>query len=83
MVKKYRIEDAAVNPMITLVANDNWLQYTLRYVVDYRRRRGIKDALFNGILDGVDASAGRVQLASATFELVAAPPIAVRTTGDG
>jgi len=78
MVKKYRIEDAMVAPMITLVANDNWLQYTLRYVVDYRRRRGVKDALFNGIMDRVDASGGRVQLASATFELVAAPPISVK-----
>lgn len=78
MVKKYRIEDAMVTPMITLVANDNWLQYTLRYVVDYRRRRGVKDALFNGIMDRVDASGGRVQLASATFELVAAPPISVK-----
>jgi small-conductance mechanosensitive channel len=80
MVKKYRIEDARVEPMLTLVATDNWLQYTLRYVVDYRRRRGVKDALFNGIMDLVDASNGRVQLASATYELVAAPPITVKTT---
>jgi small-conductance mechanosensitive channel len=79
MVKKYRIEDASVAPMLTLVATDNWLQYTLRYVVDYRSRRGVKDALFNGIMDLVDASNGRVQLASATFELVAAPPISVQT----
>ncbi|MEZ4413956.1 MAG: mechanosensitive ion channel [Gemmatimonadales bacterium] len=83
MVKKYRIEDASVAPMLTLVATDNWLQYTLRYVVDYRSRRGVKDALFNGIMDLVDASNGRVQLASATFELVAAPPISVQTgTGE-
>jgi len=79
MVRKYRIEDASVAPMLTLVATDNWLQYTLRYVVDYRRRRGVQDALFNGIMDLVDASHGRVQLASATFELVAAPPISVQT----
>jgi len=78
MVKKYRIEDARVEPMLTMGANDNWLQYTLRYVVDYRRRRGVKDALFNGIMDRVDATEGRVQLASATFELVAAPPLTVR-----
>ncbi len=83
MVKKYRIEDASVTPMLTLVATDNWLQYTLRYVVDYRRRRGVKDALFNGIMDLVEASSGRVQLASATFELVAAPPISVQTSAGG
>jgi len=81
LVRKYRIEDARVDPIITLVANDNWLEYTLRYVVDFRRRRGTKDVLFNRILDLVDASGGRVQLASATFELVAAPPLTVRTAG--
>ena len=78
MVRKYMIEDASVSPTITLVANDNWLEYTLRYVVDYRRRRATKDALFNRLMDLVDASAGRVQLASATFEVVAVPPIAVQ-----
>ena len=83
MVRKYRIEDASVAPMLTLVATDNWLQYTLRYVVDYRRRRGVQDALFNGIMDLVDASNGRVQLASATYELVAAPPITVQTDAEG
>jgi len=83
VVKKYRIENASVAPTLTLVATDNWLQYTLRYVVDYRQRRGVKDALFNAIMDQVDASHGRVQLASATFELVAAPPIAVQTSAEG
>jgi small-conductance mechanosensitive channel len=82
LVKRYRIEDARVAPTLSLVANDNWMQYTLRYVVDYRQRRSVKDALFDGILDAVEASGGRVQLASATFELVAAPPITVRTGGE-
>lgn len=75
MVRRYMIEDASVTPAITLVVNDNWMEYTLRYVVDYRRRRITQDALFNRIMDLVDASGGKVQLASATFELVAAPPI--------
>ena len=83
MVKRYRIEDASVTPAITLVVNDNWMEYTLRYVVDYRRRRTTKDALFNHIMDLVDASGGKVQLASATFELVAAPPITVAGPAGG
>lgn len=83
MVKRYLIEDASVTPTITLVVTDNWMEYTLRYVVDYRRRRTTKDALFNRIMDLVDASGGKVQLASATFELVAAPPITVTPAGGG
>jgi small-conductance mechanosensitive channel len=81
MVAKYRIEDASVEPMVTLVANDNWMEFTARYVVDYKRRRTTKDRIFARLLDAVDATAGRVALASATFELVGAPPIDVRLPG--
>jgi small-conductance mechanosensitive channel len=77
MVNRYRIEPASVEPMITLVATDNWLEYTLRYVVDYRRRRVVRDELFRHILDAVDASGGAITLASATFEVVGVPTLRV------
>jgi hypothetical protein len=35
---KYRLEDAQTEPMLSLIANDNWAEYTLRYVVGYKRR---------------------------------------------
>jgi small-conductance mechanosensitive channel len=72
-VKKYMLEDAKVEPMVTLVANDNWLEFTARYVVDYRRRRWVKDRLFTRILEEVDKSDNRIRLASATFELTNLP----------
>lgn len=77
MVRTYRIEDARVVPMVTMVANDNWVELTLRYIVDYRLRRTTKDALFTRILAAVEES-GRVKLASATFELVGAPALEVK-----
>ncbi len=83
MVRKYRIEDARIEPMVQLIANDNWIEYTVRYVVDFRRRRATKDLLFERILDEVDASGGRVALASATFHLVEAPPITVTLDAGG
>jgi hypothetical protein len=64
--------------MVTLVANDNWIELTLRYVVDPRARRLTKDALFTHILDALDATQGRVAIASATFHLVEAPPLQVK-----
>lgn len=78
MVRKYRIEEARVEPLVTLIANDNWIEFTVRYVVDFRRRRALKDYLFSRILDDIDATNGKVALASATFELVGAPPVQVR-----
>ncbi|MBC5838880.1 mechanosensitive ion channel family protein [Flavobacterium muglaense] len=70
---KYRLEDAQTEPMISLVANDNWAEYTLRYVVGYKKRRATKTALFTKILTQIEASNGQVKMASATFHLVQAP----------
>ncbi len=81
MVHRYRLEDANVEPMITLVATDNWIEFTVRYVVDYRRRRWTKDYLFTRILEEVDASSGQIRLASATFELVPGSTLEVHAPG--
>jgi small-conductance mechanosensitive channel len=78
MVNKYRIEDARIEPMVTLIANDNWMEFTVRYVTDYKRRRSTKDILFTRILEELDATGGRVTLASTTFHLVDAPVFKVR-----
>ncbi len=81
MVRRYRIEDASVEPMVTVIANDNWMDFTVRYVVDYRRRRTTKDQLFQRILEAIDQSEGRVGLASATVQLVEGAPLEVRLVG--
>lgn len=73
MLKQYRLEEAKIDPMITLVANDNWIEFTARYIVDYRRRRWAKDRLYTRILEEVDKSNDYIRLASATFELVGMP----------
>lgn len=77
LVANYRLEDTQLDPVVTLVANDNWLQFTVRYVVDYRHRRRTKDRLYTHIMDAIDATNGCVMMASATFELVAAPQFRV------
>ncbi len=75
MVRKYLIEHATTQPQVTIVANDNWVEYTLRYVVDYKKRVLVKDQLFSHILERVDQTEGRVKLASATFELMSTPTV--------
>ena len=59
-----------VEPLITLIANDNWLEFTVRYVVEFKRRHITKDRLFTRILEEFDKTEGRVVMASATFEVV-------------
>lgn len=75
---KYRLEDAQTEPMVSLVANDNWVEYTLRYVVSYKKRRATKTALFTNILKQIEATNGEIKFASATFHLVEAPEIKVK-----
>ena len=73
MVKKYMIEDAITQPMVTLLANDNWVEFTLRYTVDFKRRRITKDKLMRALLQEVEGSKGRVQMASTTIEITKFP----------
>jgi small-conductance mechanosensitive channel len=80
-VDRYRLEDAKIDPMITLAATDNWIQFTIRYIVDFRKRRVVRDLLFTRILEEVDKSKNRIRLASATFELSNLPSLDIQFSG--
>lgn len=74
MVDKYLIEDARTDPWVTLTFNDNWVEYTLRYVVGYKERRSTRDALFSRLLRDVEATEGRVRFASSTMQVLSPEP---------
>jgi small-conductance mechanosensitive channel len=80
VVREYKLEDASVEPMITLKLTDNWIEFTARYIVDYRKRRTCKNLLYRRFLQAVDASQERIRLASATFELVPGSFLDVRVS---
>ncbi|MDE1977013.1 MAG: mechanosensitive ion channel [Elusimicrobia bacterium] len=75
VMREFMVEDARLEPAVTLIANDNWLEFTLRYVVNYKARRSTKDRLFERIVEEIDKTAGKVTMASATFEIVGIPPL--------
>jgi hypothetical protein len=64
--------------MVNLVANDNWLEYTVRYIVDYKKRRSFKNSLFLKILEEIEKTDGRVAIASATVHIVETPVFKVQ-----
>jgi small-conductance mechanosensitive channel len=78
MVKNFRIENAAVEPIVWIAANDNWIELTIRYVVGFKERRAARDRIFTRILEEVDRNKGTIGLASTTFQLVEAPVFNVR-----
>jgi small-conductance mechanosensitive channel len=77
VVTKYLIEDASVAPMIIMEFTDNWVAFTLRYVVDYKQRRFLKGRIFSRVLEEIEKTDGRIAVASSTFQLVGVPPVVV------
>ena len=82
IVEKYYIEDAVVEPTLAIKLTDNWIEFNLRYIVDYKRRRMTKHRLNELINNAFEETGGKVLLASATFELVHIPIMNVKTTTD-
>lgn len=80
--KKFMLENAQSEPMVSIIATDNWVEFTLRYVVNFRKRRFIKSELFTQILTEVEKTNGEIKFASATFHLVEAAEINVKITPD-
>jgi len=77
IVTKYYIEDAQVNPSLAITLTDNWVQFNLRYIVNYKKRRYTKNLLNQEILKRIEATNGKVKLASATFEIVRIPSLKI------
>lgn len=73
MTEKLLIEKAQVEPMVTMSFDENWINFTLRFVVDYKRRRGTKDLIYTKALDMINNSNGKLEVASAAFEITAFP----------
>jgi small-conductance mechanosensitive channel len=82
MTNKYRVENAKTDPIVTLVVNDNWIEFTIRYVVNYKFRRITKDKLFTAILNELHQTKDSVTLASATFEVTSLPPLSINVMKD-
>lgn len=53
-----------------------------RYVMNFERRRIIKDQLFTAILKEVDQTGVKIQLASAMFELTSLPELSINHKKD-
>lgn len=75
IVNKYYVEDAKVDPSIAITLTDNWVQFNLRYIVDYKKRRYTKTILSEEIAKRIQQTNGKVTLASTTIEIVRIPSL--------
>jgi len=81
VVKKYFTEEPMIDPEVTLIFHDNWIELTGRFITDYRKRRHTKDKIFTRLLEEIDKTEGQVGIATTTFELAESAPLHVRLTG--
>ncbi|MBT8262438.1 MAG: mechanosensitive ion channel family protein [Bacteroidia bacterium] len=75
VVRRYYIEDALVAPTLAISLTDNWIQFNLRYIVDYKKRRFTKHRLNELIALEIENTNGKVKLASTTIEIVRIPTL--------
>ncbi|MBU0689986.1 MAG: mechanosensitive ion channel family protein [Gammaproteobacteria bacterium] len=69
----HRAEDARLDVVVTMSFDANWIEFTLRYLVDYSRRRTTKDRLFSAILDEFEKTEGRVKIAAPSVQVTEFP----------
>ncbi len=77
VVKKYYVENAEVAPSLAIRLTDNWIHFNLRYIVDYKKRRSTHHRLNEEIHKRINATEGKVELASTTVEIVRVPVLEV------
>lgn len=68
---KYRVEEAQVQPMVTLVFDQNWITFSLRYIVDYKKRRSTKDAIYTRLLAEISNHHPAIRIAASAMEVTA------------
>ncbi len=77
VVTKYYIEDAQVDPTLAITLTDNWIQFNLRYIVDFKKRRITKHILNDQIRKEFENTNGKIILASTTLELIKIPELKI------
>jgi small-conductance mechanosensitive channel len=73
------VRDDELRPRVFYRLTDNWVELSLRFVVDADRARGVKDAMSRDILSALEAK--QIGIASATFEILSLPPLRISRAG--
>ena len=68
MANKFRVEQANVRPTVRLKFDQNWITFTLRYIVDYKSRGITKDKIYTALLNEI-AKHDNITIATTTSEV--------------
>jgi small-conductance mechanosensitive channel len=74
MMRRYPVQKTSVEPQLYIVMTDNWVEMTMRYIVEPSERRSVKAQLSLELLRHFVAEPN-ITVASATYEIVGFPPL--------
>lgn len=72
--KKYLLHETKLNSAVTIVVSDKFLEFTLRYIVDYKRRREIKDLIYNKLMQKFEEHKDQVDISTSSIVDVSSLP---------
>ncbi len=75
--ERFSIEPVDLEPRVYFRITDNWLELTVRFVVQTHGIRNVKDLMSRDIVVALDAAG--IGIASATYDIVGFPQIELRT----
>jgi small-conductance mechanosensitive channel len=79
MERRYLLKRVDLEPHVYYRLTDNWLELTVRFIVEDHGIRAVKDAMARAILRDLEAAG--IGIASATFEIVGLPPLKLDRPG--
>ena len=74
LANAYPVHEIGVEPALYIVMTDNWIEMTLRYVVEAQARRTVKAQLHQELLQHFESEAD-ITVASMTVEIVGFPAL--------
>ena len=81
MQHRFGVEPIDLEPRVFYRLTDNWLELTVRFIVDTHRIRAAKDAMSRHIINELDRAG--IGIASATYDIVGLPPITLQSHREG
>jgi hypothetical protein len=75
------IDAPEIKPRVYARLTDNWVEMTVRFLVEERGVRDVKDAMSRQIINALDAA--HIGVASSTYDIVGMPKLQVSVEGPG
>ena len=75
--QKFGVEPIDLKPTVYMRLTDNWIELTVRFMLETHRIRGAKSDMSRQIIEGLDAAG--IGIASSTYDIVGFPAVELKS----